>query len=185
VRIDLSGLGGGWRLRRRYLKAFSGARRRISIAHGYFIPDHGLMRSLTAAARRGVEVRLLLAGRSDVPFARAATRTLYRRLLASGIIIREWNGSVLHAKVALIDDRRLLIGSFNLDPFSLANLETLVEVDDARVVAQGEAWIDQRFAASPPVADVDGGGRLARWLSGLVGLLAAKLAVLMGRLLPR
>jgi cardiolipin synthase len=184
VRIDLSGLGGGWRLRRRYLKAFSTARRRISVAHGYFIPDHGLMRALTAAARRGVEVRLLLAGRSDVPFARAATRSLYRRLLAAGIAIREWSGSVLHAKIALVD-QLLLIGSFNLDPFSLANLETLVEVDDARVVAQGQAWVDERFARSAPIHEAGGGGRLRRWLFALVGLLAAKLAVLIGRVLGR
>ena len=132
LRIYLSGLGGGWRLRRRYLKAFASARQRIHVAHGYFLPDRGVVRAITAAARRGVQVRLLLAGRSDVPFARAATRSLYRRLLAAGVHIHEWSGSVLHAKVATVDGRRLLVGSFNLDPFSLANLEALVEVADTR-----------------------------------------------------
>ncbi len=85
LRIYLSGLGGGWRLRRRYLKAFASARQRIHVAHGYFLPDRGVVRAITRAARRGVQVRLLLAGRSDVPFARAATRSLYRRLLAAGV----------------------------------------------------------------------------------------------------
>jgi cardiolipin synthase A/B len=185
VRVELSGLGGGWRLRRRYLKAFSGAQERILVGHGYFIPDRGLIRSLTAAARRGVEVRLLLAGRSDVPLARAAARSLYPRLLAAGINIHEWGGSVLHAKLAVVDRRRLLIGSFNLDPFSLANLETLVEVDDERVGAQAERWIDERYAGAVPVTASDGGGKIARWLLSLVGLLAAKAAVLIGRLLRR
>ena len=77
--------------------------------------------------------RLLLAGRSDVPFARAATRSLYCRLLAAGVHIHEWSDSVLHAKVATVDGLSLLVGSFNLDPFSLSNLEVLVEVVDQAV----------------------------------------------------
>ncbi|HEY3355642.1 MAG TPA: phospholipase D-like domain-containing protein [Polyangia bacterium] len=64
LRLHLSGLGGRWRLRRRYLKAFARAWDRIDLAHGYFLPDAGIVRAITAAARRGVQVRLLLAGRS-------------------------------------------------------------------------------------------------------------------------
>ena len=141
LRIYLCGLGRGWRLRRLYLKAFASARQRIHLAHGYFLPDRGVVRAITAAARRGVQVRLLFAGRSDIPFIRAATRSLYRQLLAAGATIHEWNDSVLHAKVATIDGCYLLVGSFNLDPFSLSNLEVLVEVADTEVVSQGEAWI--------------------------------------------
>jgi cardiolipin synthase len=126
LRLSVCGLGGGWRLRRRYLQAFAHARQRIHIAHGYFLPDRGIVRVITSAARRGVEVRLLLAGQSDIPFARAATRRLYRRLLAAGVHIHEWNGSVLHAKVATVDGACLLLGSFNLDPFSLANQMCIV-----------------------------------------------------------
>ena len=88
-----------------------------------------------------MKVSLLLAGRCDVPFARAATRSLYRRLLRAGVVIHEWNDSVLHAKVATVDGRRLLVGSFNLDPLSLANQETLVEVTDTHLVKQADAWI--------------------------------------------
>jgi cardiolipin synthase len=83
LHVYVCGLGEGWRLRRRYLRAFRGARLRIHIAHGYFLPDRGVVRAIVAAARRGVQVRLLLAGRSDVPFARAATRSLYRQLLGA------------------------------------------------------------------------------------------------------
>lgn len=181
LRIYLSGLGGGWRLRRRYLKAFARARQRIDVAHGYFLPDPGVVRAITAAARRGVQVRLLLAGRSDVPFARAATRSLYRRLFAAGVSIHEWSDSVLHAKVATVDGRRLLVGSFNLDPFSLANLEGLVEVDDAPVVARGEAWIQDHFARSRQMTSVESSSRVQRWLLDPLGRLVARLADAVGR----
>lgn len=181
--IFLCGLGGGWRLRRRYLRAFAGARQRIHVAHGYFLPDPGIVRAITAAARRGVEVRLLLAGRSDVPFARAATRSLYRRLLAAGVLIHEWTRSVLHAKVATVDGRRLLVGSFNLDPLSLANLEALVEVDDTPVVAQGEAWIQDHFAAARVVTSVEASSWLQRWVLDPLGLLVARLTQAISRVI--
>jgi phosphatidylserine/phosphatidylglycerophosphate/cardiolipin synthase-like enzyme/fatty acid desaturase len=183
LRIHLCRLGGGWRLRRRYLKAFASARRSIHVAHGYFLPDRSVVRAITAAARRGVKVRLLLAGQSDVPFARAATRSLYRRLLAAGVHIHEWGGSVLHAKVATVDGRRLLVGSFNLDPFSLANLEALVEVVDNRVVEQGEAWIQDHFARSGSMTSVEASSRLHRWLLDPLGRLVARLADAMSRVI--
>lgn len=163
-------------MRRRYLKAFAGARQRILIAHGYFLPDLGVVRTIAAAARRGVQVRLLLAGRSDVPFARAASRSLYRRLLAAGVEIHEWSDSVLHAKVAAVDGRRLLVGSFNLDPFSLANLEALVEVADPRVIEQGEAWIQDHLMRSRKMTSVDASSWLRRWLLDPLGRIVARLA---------
>lgn len=176
LRIVLCGLGGGWRLRRRYLAAFAGARTRIHVAHGYFLPDAGIVRSLLAAARRGVDVRLLLAGRTDIPFALAATRSLHRRLLDAGVSIHEWSGSVLHAKVATVDGRRLLLGSFNLDPMSLANLEALVEVDDGPVVAQAEGWIQDHFVRSRAMTSVEAGTRSRRWMLDPLGRVVARLA---------
>lgn len=176
LHIYLSGLGGGWRLRRKYLKAFARARQRIHLAHGYFIPDRGVVRAITAAARRGVQVRLLLAGRSDIPFAHAATRSLYRRLLAAGVLIHEWNESVLHAKVATIDGRRLLVGSYNLDPFSLANMEVLVEVAEVQLVTQGEAWIQDHFARSCSITSVQTHSLWQRWLLDPLGRLIVSVA---------
>jgi cardiolipin synthase len=183
LRIYLSGLGGGRRLRRRYLKAFASARQRIHVAHGYFLPDGRVIRAITSAARRGVEVRLLLAGRSDVPFARAATRSLYRRLLAAGVHIHEWSDSVLHAKVATVDGHRLLVGSFNLDPFSLANLEALVEVADPVVVQQGEAWIQDHYQRSRAITSVEANTRWQRWLLEPIGRAVAQFADSLGHLL--
>jgi cardiolipin synthase len=175
LHIYLSGLGGGWRLRRRYIKAFAGARERIHIAHGYFLPDGGVVRAIVAAARRGVDVRLLLAGRSDVPFARAATRRLHRRLLEAGVSIHEWTESVLHAKVATVDGRCLFVGSFNLDPFSLVNLEALVEVTDPHVVVKGEDWIQAHVTRSHLVTAAETSSLPRRWLLDPMGTLVVRL----------
>jgi cardiolipin synthase len=144
VQIHLSGIGGGRRLRNLYRRAFGGARSEILAAHAYFLPDRRFVRSITAAARRGVKVTLLLAGRSDVPLARIGTTRLYRRLVEAGVEIREWTRSVHHAKVAVVDGRKLLLGSFNLDPFSLSNLETLVEIDDPVTAGAARRWFAER-----------------------------------------
>jgi cardiolipin synthase A/B len=185
LRVHLSGLGGGWRLRRRYLKALGGARHSVRIAHAYFLPDQRLVRSITAAARRGVEVTLLLPGVSDVPFARAATRRLYRQLLRAGVRIFEWTETVLHAKVAVTDGRSLLLGSFNLDPFSLANLETLVEVNDAGLAREADAWMDRMLARARSITEreVAAQPRVARWLLDALGLAVLRVAHRIARLL--
>jgi cardiolipin synthase len=175
LRIFLSGPGGGKGLSKRYLKAIGRARDRVLLAHAYFLPTRRLVRSLTAAARRGVHVTLLLAGRSDVPFARAATMRLYRHFLLAGVEIFEWTQSVLHAKAAAVDGKTFLVGSFNLDPFSLANLEELVEVYEPSTVAQGELWIQSKLTASTRVTLHHLPGSIwRRWLAELVGLWAAR-----------
>lgn len=184
VRIYLSGETGGRKLRKRYLKAFAAARERILVAHAYFLPDLGLIRALRRAARRGVAVKLLLSGRSDVPFAHAATMSLYRRLLAAGVQIFEWSTSILHAKATTIDRARFLVGSFNLDPLSLSNLETLVEVDDALVVRDAERWIESHIDESQRVTEEQcARSTWQRWVGDRFGFVVAELAQLLGRLL--
>jgi cardiolipin synthase len=183
LRIYLCGLGGGWRLRRRYIETFANARERIHVAHGYFLPDRGVVRAITTAARRGVQVRLLLAGRSNIPFARAAARSLYRRLLAAGVVIHEWNDSVLHAKVATADGHRLLLGSFNLDAFSLANLEALIEVNDNGVVKQAEAWIQHHMESSRTITSLEANSRVRRWVLDPLGRLVARFADAISRVI--
>jgi len=187
VRIWLSGIGGGWPLRRRYLKSIGAARRTVSIAHGYFLPDRRLVRTITAAARRRVEVTLLLPGVSDIPFARQAAARLYGRLLRAGVRIYEWERSVLHAKAAAMDGERLLLGSFNLDPLSLANLETLLEAHEAGAAREGETWIARHLALARPVLreEVEGRSLAQRWLLDLLGLWAARAARWVGWLLRR
>jgi cardiolipin synthase len=177
VRVFLSGLGGGHRLRKRYLAAIDGARRELVLAHAYFLPDVGFVRALKRAARRGVRVSLLLAGRSDVVFARAATMRLYRDFLRAGVSIHEWTASTLHAKAAVVDGQKLLVGSFNLDPLSLVNLETLVEVEEPGVAAQASLWLSKHLELSRRVFLEDcARSGLQQWLLDVVGLAVARFA---------
>jgi len=170
VRIHLSGVGRGYRLRRRYLKAFRRAKERIDLAHGYFLPDAQVLRALTRAARRGVQVTVLLAGRTDISFTRIATRYLYRQLLGAGIHIREWTSSVLHAKAAVVDGATFLVGSFNLDPLSLTMMEVLVEVHDRAIARLGEEWMRLHEAASREIVSAGPGeGRLRRFFLAAAG----------------
>jgi cardiolipin synthase len=177
VRVLLSGFGGGGRLRKRYLRALKQAKQQVVLAHAYFLPDRGFMRALQQTAKRGVSVQLLLAGRSDVAFARAATMRLYRYFLKGGVRIHELTGATLHAKAAVVDGKRLLVGSFNLDPLSMVNLETLVDVEDEGVAAQATAWLDKQLqgARSISLADCSRTG-LQAWVLDILGLAGARLA---------
>ncbi len=179
LRVHLSRMGGGKRLFRRYVKSFAAARTRLLVAHSYFLPSRRLVRSLKAAARRGVEVTLLLPGRSDVLGARAAMSTVLRELTRAGVRCFAWTRSVLHAKMAVIDGEGLLVGSFNLDPLSLANLEALLVADDPELAHAGARWIELRLAGAVPLTPTNGFaglllralGRLALWFVTLVARL--------------
>lgn len=110
-------------IRRVYLQRIRGAERRIVIANSYFIPDIATCRALEQAARRGVEVRVILPRVSDVPVVTWAARHLYTRLMKAGVHVHEYLGRVLHAKTALVDDW-VTTGSYNLDSLSWrVNLE--------------------------------------------------------------
>jgi cardiolipin synthase len=187
VRIWLSGVGGSRRLRRRYLKSFGGARRTLDVAHAYFLPDRRLVRSMTAAARRGVDVRLVVAGASDVALLGPAIRRQYRRLLRAGVRVSEWSRSVLHAKAAAVDGTRLLVGSFNLDPLSLANLESLAEVEEPATAAAGARWIRARFEEGDEITleRIGHGSWLERALSDRIGGVIAAVLARVARFMAR
>jgi cardiolipin synthase len=101
-----------------YLRTMAHAQTDILIANAYFFPGRRLRTALEAAAARGLRVRLLLQGRSEYPMQYRACRYMYCKLLDDGIEIYEYMASYLHAKVAVIDDYAM-VGSSNLDPFSL------------------------------------------------------------------
>ena len=87
----------------------------ITILMAYFAPDDDLILNLCNAAKRGMRVRLILPGRSDVLAMRAAAQSFYARLFECGVEIYERNEAVLHAKTLVVDDRLVMIGSTNLD----------------------------------------------------------------------
>ncbi|MGF6398291.1 cardiolipin synthase [Pseudomonas frederiksbergensis] len=114
-----------------YLQVVRSARHRVVIANAYFFPGYRLLREIRNAARRGVEVRLILQGQPDLRVARLAARMTYDYLLRAGVAIYEYCDRPLHGKVALVDEDWSTVGSSNLDPLSLAlNLEANVLIRD-------------------------------------------------------
>lgn len=114
-----------------YIHALSKAQKRVVIANAYFFPGYRLLREIRNAARRGVQVQLIMQGQPDVLLAKLAARMLYDYLLKDGVVIHEYCQRPLHGKVALMDDDWSTVGSSNLDPLSLSlNLEANVLIRD-------------------------------------------------------
>jgi len=118
-------------IERHYRIAIRAARKRVIIANAYFFPGYLLMKEIRRAARRGVDVRLILQGEPDMPIVKTVATMLYHQLLGAGVRIYEYCDRPLHGKVALMDDEWSTVGSSNLDPLSLAlNLEANVIIRD-------------------------------------------------------
>lgn len=97
------------------LSAIRNAESRVWITAAYFVPTHAEMRDLIAAARRGVDVRLLLPSRSDSDLALDTGRSHYKPLLKAGVKIYELQDDILHSKTAVIDGVWSVVGSSNFD----------------------------------------------------------------------
>ena len=102
-----------------YLQAIDGAQRSIILACAYFLPGNRFRKALVNAAKRGVDVILLLEGVSQYPIQYRATQALYGYFLSGGVRIFEYDKTHLHAKVAVVDDFWSTVGSSNIDPLSL------------------------------------------------------------------
>ena len=141
---------------RAYLHYLRRADLRIFIANSYFVPDGRVLRALTSAARRGVDVRIIVPGQSDVDIVRHASRAVWGRLLRAGVRIYEWDESVLHAKSAVIDGMWSTTGTFNFDYLSLrVNLEVNISVLDAHFASTLERSFLQDFEQCREVSRVD------------------------------
>ena len=114
VRVVAStpGIGGLYRLDQLIAAA---ARRTLWLTDAYFVGTTAYIQSLRAAARDGVDVRLLVPGASDIWILRGLSRAGYRPLLEAGVRVYEWNGPMLHAKTAVADGRWARVGSTNLN----------------------------------------------------------------------
>ena len=108
----------------------------VKIVQAYFLPPLRLRRDLMRVARRGGNVEMILAGKSDVAISQLAGRGLHLRFLKAGVRIREYEPQVLHAKLVVLDDK-VYVGSANLDPRSLSiNYELMIRFDNARMAAE-------------------------------------------------
>ena len=140
---------------------------RCYLTSPYFVPPRALMVALCEAARRGVDVRVLTAGRSDVPAVRLASQHLYGRLLRAGVRIFEFGPGVLHAKTGTVDGVSASVGSFNLDYWSYRrNLEVSVGVFGGAATRELELQFDADLAGAAEVhlASWEGRSRLQRLL---------------------
>ncbi|MBN2712789.1 MAG: hypothetical protein JXR97_10225 [Planctomycetes bacterium] len=122
-----------------YLLAINSAKERIYITNGYFVPPLILSRALIEAARRGVDVRLILQGETDEPTVRTVSIGYYGKFLEEGVHIYEWQPSLLHAKTMVVDGKWLTVGSANLDGRALfLNYEANLAVSDKQTCKQME-----------------------------------------------
>jgi len=120
-----------------YTRAIRNANNSITLVSSYFLPGNKIKYALRRAAKRGVRVNIVLGGISDVPLLSKAATHLYGFFLKEGITIYEWKRSVLHGKLALIDDKWATIGSFNLNHLSaLSSIELNIDVTDEAFILE-------------------------------------------------
>ncbi|MFD2525736.1 phosphatidylserine/phosphatidylglycerophosphate/cardiolipin synthase family protein [Flavihumibacter stibioxidans] len=124
-----------------YLEMMENAREEILMMSSYFLPGRQLRRSMAAASKRGVRIRMIAAGKSDVMLAKNAERYLYRWLLKNRVELYEYQASILHGKISCADGKWATVGSFNINFISAyASIELNLDVldDDFSCTVQNE-----------------------------------------------
>ena len=117
--------------------AIHAAKTRVTITTPYFVPDELLLTALTTAAKRGVDVVLILPEKVDSFLVRWASRAYYPKLLTAGVKIALFHGGLLHAKTLVVDGDYALFGTVNMDMRSFfLNLEISLAIYDAPVVRE-------------------------------------------------
>jgi cardiolipin synthase len=140
-------------IRNSFRFAMAGAIHDIRIMTPYFVPGPRVVRSLLRAVRRGVHVQLILPSISDVPLVQMMSRAYLKPLLEAGVEIFEREGTILHAKVMLVDDRWVTLGSANLDFRSFhRNYEINVLIDSPSFGLQMAALFAEELEKSRPVS---------------------------------
>jgi cardiolipin synthase len=132
----------------------------VHLTMAYFIPTRNFLRVLMKAARRGVDVKIILPGRSDLHVVAYVSRTYYKSLLRAGVQIFHYQPRVLHAKTMVCDSQWSIVGSANLDSRSLNyNYECGVGVLDGGVGEEMERVFQHDLIDSARVTEDD----LSRW----------------------
>lgn len=120
-----------------YFNMLNHSTEEIIIASSYFLPGLIFRQRMTRAISRGVKIKVIVAGPSDVLIAKSAEKYLYRWMLRNGIELYEYTKSILHAKVSVADNRRMTIGSYNFNNISAyASIELNLDVRNKPFVSQ-------------------------------------------------
>jgi len=122
---------------RTYLEMFQHAKQNISLVSSYFLPGRVFRKNMERAAKRGVQIKVITAGNSDVAVSKNAERFLYRWLLKRGIRIFEYQPTVLHGKLSVCDDELVTAGSYNINNISAyASIELNLDVRNTSFAQQ-------------------------------------------------
>jgi cardiolipin synthase len=152
VRVLASDPDKGFEIYKSLVLAIQESKKTVHITSAYFVPDQQIVDALCAAARRGVDVRLVLPGVTDHGLVLHAGRAFYDQLLASGVKIFHLQVAVLHAKTAVIDGTWSTIGSANIDRRSfIHNYELNVIVLDPAFGQDMENAFTEDLRDSKPV----------------------------------
>ncbi|MES1208873.1 MAG: phospholipase D-like domain-containing protein [Pseudomonadota bacterium] len=163
-------------IRLMYLLAIASARKSVLLANSYFVPDQLSVETLVAARARGVSVELIVpGGHIDSEVTRAASRRRWGPLLQAGVTIREFQPTMFHCKVMVVDDLWVSVGSTNFDnrSFRLNAEANLNALDRELALRERRAFEHDRDRAKlvtlqdwryRPRMD-----RIGDWLAGLVG----------------
>ena len=139
-----------------YSDAFAGARERIFLTTPYFVPDFLTQQRLIRAARRGIDVRLLVPSKSDVPITRWAAQAFYDVLMTAGMRIYEYQPRMLHAKTVVIDGDWAAVGTANLDYRSFfLNYELVLASGEPDFCSQLEQHFHHDLTESLPITPVN------------------------------
>ena len=144
--------GGSESMHLMYLMAITAARESIQLSNSYFVPDELAARALADAARRGVKVQVIVPGpHIDTEVVRRASRSLWGSLLEAGVQIAEYQPTMFHCKVLVVDTLLVSVGSTNFDnrSFRLNDEANLNVLDAAFAQRQGEIFRDDWTNAKP------------------------------------
>ena len=158
-----------------FFSAVCAARHRIYITTPYLVPDNAMLTAIKTAAWRGVDVRLLLPGKSDLSLVKWAGRSFYRELLEAGVRLYEHSPGILHAKTMVVDGSWCTVGSANLDIRSFRlNFEVNVVVSGGDFAGRMERIFrdDISRADELTLEKLSGEPRLARFTASLCRVLS-------------
>jgi cardiolipin synthase len=136
-------------IRHAYLQAIRHASQRIDITNPYFLPGPIFLAALKSAQNRGVEVRILVPGLNDVWVVSMAMSSVIGRLLEANAKVFAYQGRVLHAKTAVVDETFTTVGTYNLDARSRRyNRECSIAVYDAAVAREARTSFERDLSQS-------------------------------------
>ncbi len=127
-----------------YVKILRSARSEVTILCSYFLPGIFIRRQMVNAIKRGVSIRVIAAGNSDVKVAKNAERWLYDWLLRNGIELYEYQKNILHGKMAVSDEEWMTAGSYNINNISAyASIELNLDVRNAAFAKESRQVLQQ------------------------------------------